>query len=100
MENQVVNLVVAVDGVAPVFWLEFLVPEKGQHLLDMRDLSDGHFSININCSGLCFGDRREGSDLTVVETGRLAIVLKSYIPWIDPVKLSQRSNRIMPPAKD
>ena len=98
MKDQVVNLVVSVNGVSPVLRLKFLVPKKCQHLLNMRDLSDGNFSININCCGLCFGDRREGSDLTIVEAGRLAIVFQSYISGIDPVELGQCSDSIVPPA--
>jgi hypothetical protein len=98
MKDQVVNLVVSVNGVSPVLRLKFLVPKKCQHLLNMRYLSDWSFSININSRGLCFGDRREGSDLTIVEARRLAIVLQSYISGIDPVELGQCSDSIVPPA--
>lgn len=85
------------DGMTSIFRLEFLVSEKCQHLLNMRYLSNRYFGININGGGLCFGDRREGSDLTIIEAGRLSVVLQSYISGVYSVELCQSSNSIVPP---
>lgn len=98
MEDEVVDLVISMDGCAPVLWLQLLVPEKCQHLLYVRYLPNGHFRININCCSLRFGNRRESFDLAIVKAGRLAVVFQSNVSRIDPVELGQSSNSIMPPA--
>ena len=98
MKDQVVDLVISMNGVSPVLRLKLLILEKFQHLLNMRYLSDRNFSIDINGCGLCFGDRREGSNLTIVEARRLAIVLQPNISGVDSVELSQRSDSIVPPV--
>jgi hypothetical protein len=49
---------------------------------------------------LCFGNCRKGSDLAIVKAGVFAIVLQAHFPGIDPVKLSQSANSIVPPVTD
>lgn len=67
MEDQIINLVVAVDRISAIFRLVLLVLEKIQELLNMWYLPYSLPCVNIFRSGLCNADRRKGSDLTIVE---------------------------------
>lgn len=86
MENQIVDLVIAVDGSAAIFGLVLLLAEERENLFDVRNLSDGLVGLYVACLGLGFGDGRPGLDLAVVETGWLAVVLEPDVFGDDAVE--------------
>jgi hypothetical protein len=100
MEDQIIYLVVSVDKVSPVLRLQFLVTEKGQHLVNMRYLSDRDLRFYVHCCGLSPRDCREGFYLAIVEAGWFAIVFQPNVFGIDAVEPGQCSNSIVPPVSD
>lgn len=83
VEDEVVDFVVAVDGLASVFGLRFGVGEEGEHLFPMGQLSDWLFGLNIYSFGLRFSDCCECFDLTTVEASGFAEFLQSDIFWVN-----------------
>lgn len=96
MEDEVIDLIVAVDGDASVFWL--VRAEELYDLLHARDGADGLSGFHVYGGGLGFSQRREGGDLAVVETRWLAECLEPYGCWVETVEFCERLYGVVPPV--
>ena len=74
MIYQVIDLVIAMDQRCLVHGLRCRVSKKGDHVIEMRDLSHRNVSLDVNGLGLRPRDGPEGLDLAVVEAGRFPVV--------------------------
>jgi len=74
MEDDVVDLVVAVDETTSVFWLCLGVTEKRDHVVLVWNLADGHAGLFVDGSALCLRDGVESFDLAGVEAGCFSVV--------------------------
>lgn len=76
MKDEIVDFVVPVDQRAPIFRLRCRVAEKGHHVVEVGDLADGDFGLDVDGLGLRFRDPAEGFQLPVVEAGGPAVALE------------------------
>lgn len=100
VEDDIVNLVVAVDERGAVLGLCLCVAEKGHHVVLVRDLAYGFASLLVLGRGLRLRYRVEGGDLAIVEARRLAVRSEIYRSRVDAVETGQGSNGGVPPVKD
>ena len=73
VENDIVDLVVAVDEGRAVGGLRRRVAEERDHLVLVRDLAHGDVRFDVLGGGLGERDGVEGGDLAVVEAGGFAV---------------------------
>ena len=73
VEDDVVNLVVAVNETTSVFWLRLGVTEECDHVVLVWNLAYGYASLFVNGSALCLRDGVEGFDLAGVEAGCFSV---------------------------
>ncbi len=83
MEYQVVNLVIAVYWMTPIFWLLFF--EEFEHFIEVWYRSYSFVCLDVHCFCLCIANRGERSYLTVIKSTRLAKALEADILWVDSV---------------
>lgn len=99
VEDDVVNLVVAVDEAAAVARLAGRVAEEGDHVVVVRDLADGHPAIDILGLRLRFGNGGEGCKLPVEEACGFAEIGHGDGRGRDAVEFSQRADGVVPPVR-
>lgn len=73
MEDDVVDFVVAVDESRAVLWLSAVIAEEGDHVVLVRDLTDGFAGFFIFGGSLGLRDCVEGCDLAGVEARGFAV---------------------------
>ena len=83
MEDQVVNLIITVYWMPPIFWLFFF--EKLKYLVEVRYRSYRIMCLDIYSFCLCIANCRECGYLPVIESCRLAKVFQPDILWVDSV---------------
>jgi hypothetical protein len=79
VENDVVDLIVAVHETAPVFWLRLGVTKECDHLVLVWDLAHRHPGVLVDRGALCLRDGVKRFDLAGVEAGCFSIALESYV---------------------
>ena len=72
MEDQIVDLVVAVDQRGAISRPRPRILEKGHQVVEMRDLADRLVRLDVDGLRLRGRNGAEGRDLAVVEAGRFA----------------------------
>lgn len=97
MEDQVIDLVVAVDETGAISGLSRGVAEEGHHVVLVRDLAHGNRGLNVDGGGLRLRDGIEGVDLAVVEACGFAVRAKVDGGGGDAVKFGERGYGGVPP---
>nr|POF25990.1 putative methylmalonate-semialdehyde dehydrogenase [acylating], mitochondrial [Quercus suber] len=90
VEDDVVDLVVAVHEGAAVARLRRRLPEEGHHVVVVRDVADGLARVDVLGRGLRFRQRRERLQLPVVEAVGASEVLQPDARRRHAVELRQR----------
>lgn len=98
VEDDVVDLVVAVHEGAAVARLRASVREEGHHVVVVRNLADRLVAVDVARLGLRFRDRGEGRELPVEEAGRLAKVGHVDVARFDAMEFGQRADGVVPPG--
>lgn len=98
MEDQIVNLEIAVHEGSPVAGLRRLVREESHHVVEMRQFANRLLGIGVGDLRLRLGDGCEGCDLPIEESCVLAEFLEAYRLGDHAVELGQCLNRILPPV--
>ncbi len=98
MEHQIVDLVVAMNERRPVLRLRAPVLEESHHVVEVRDLADGHVRLDVDGLRLHLRDRAEGRDLSIVEARGFAEAGQPDRGWVHAVEFRQRPDRVVPPA--
>ena len=96
MEDNVVNLVISVDGLSPILGLRRVIREEGQHIREVRDVAHGLLAVDVDGLRLRCADRLERLDLAVVEASWLTVRLQAHGLWVDAVQLCEGANRLVP----
>lgn len=99
VEDEVVDLVVAVDEGALVGGLGGGVAEEGYHVVLVGDLAYGLAGFFVLCRGLCLRDGVEGCDLAVVEAAGLAVGGEVDRGRLHTVELGERGYGRAPPGR-
>src|SRR5262249_40177035 len=100
VEDQVVDLVVAVHECATVFGLGFWIAEKGDHLVKVWDVADWYARVFVFCLGLCRFKSGKGLQLTVVEARGFAELAEANVGRLYTVEFCESSHCVTPPIKD
>jgi hypothetical protein len=79
VENNVVDLIVAMHETASVFWLRLGVAKECDHFVLVWDLAHRHPGVLVDSGALCLRDGVEGFDLAGVEAGCFSVALKPYV---------------------
>ena len=96
VEDEIVDLVVAVHEGPAVFGLGGGVAKEGDHVVVVRDLTYWHLGVYIDCLGLCFRDGGEGLELPVVEVVGPSEILQPYVFGHDAMEFAQSRDRTPP----
>jgi len=98
VEDDIVNLIVAVDERPSILRLHPLVFEELYHIVEVRYRPYRFICLYISRLSLELANCRESLDLPVVETGGLAIALKTNIFRLNLVEFGKCSYGIAPPV--
>ena len=89
VEDDVVDLVVAVHKRRPVLGLRAGVLEEADHLVVVRDHSDGFVGVFVTGLRLAFRDGGEGLELAVVEAALSAELFEADAFGVDAVEFGE-----------
>lgn len=96
VEDDVVDLVVAVHEGRAVFGLGLGVFEEGHHLVVVRDFPDGFVGVFVAGLGLAFADGGECFELAVVEAALSAEVGEADARGVDAVEFREGRHGAVP----